>query len=74
MIPFLGILCWEIFSGGRTPYPTFSNHQVVDEVSKKVSCCKFRLNDQNCREIDRFFIVSFLYSEFPKCLTLDNKG
>ena len=23
---------WELFSGGKTPYPTFSNAQVLQEV------------------------------------------
>ncbi|XP_065838243.1 tyrosine-protein kinase BTK-like [Oscarella lobularis] len=27
-----GILMWELFSGGKTPYPTFSNAQVLQEV------------------------------------------
>ena len=27
-----GVLVWELFSGGKTPYPTFSNAQVLDEV------------------------------------------
>ena len=27
-----GILMWELFTGGKTPYPTFSNPQVLDEV------------------------------------------
>lgn len=28
-----GILMWELFTGGKTPYPTFSNPQVLDEVT-----------------------------------------
>jgi hypothetical protein len=24
---------WELFTGGKTPYPTFSNAQVLQEVS-----------------------------------------
>ena len=28
-----GILMWELFSGGKTPYPSFSNPQVFEEVS-----------------------------------------
>lgn len=27
-----GILMWELWTGGKTPYPTFSNPQVLDEV------------------------------------------
>lgn len=27
-----GILLWELWSGGKTPYPTFTNSQVLDEV------------------------------------------
>ena len=29
----VGILLWELWSGGKTPYPTFTNPQVLDEVS-----------------------------------------
>lgn len=29
----LGILLWELWSGGKTPYPAFTNPQVLDEVS-----------------------------------------
>ena len=28
----VGILMWELWSGGKTPYPTFTNPQVLDEV------------------------------------------
>ena len=28
----LGILLWEVWTGGRTPYPTFTNSQTMDEV------------------------------------------
>ena len=28
-----GILMWELWTGGKTPYPTFSNPQVLDEVT-----------------------------------------
>ena len=28
----LGILLWELWTGGKTPYPTFTNSQVLDEV------------------------------------------
>lgn len=27
-----GILLWELWTGGKTPYPTFTNSQVLDEV------------------------------------------
>ena len=27
-----GILMWELWTGGKTPYSTFSNKQVLDEV------------------------------------------
>ncbi len=27
-----GILLWELWSGGKTPYPAFTNPQVLDEV------------------------------------------
>jgi tyrosine-protein kinase Tec len=29
-----GILMWELFSGGKTPYPSFTNPQVFEEVLK----------------------------------------
>ncbi|XP_038055177.1 cytoplasmic tyrosine-protein kinase BMX-like [Patiria miniata] len=29
-----GILLWEIFSGGKLPYPTMNNVQVVDQVTR----------------------------------------
>lgn len=28
----IGILLWELWTGGKTPYPTFTNSQVLDEV------------------------------------------
>ena len=31
-----GILMWELWTGGKTPYPTFSNPQVLDEVNSDV--------------------------------------
>lgn len=30
-----GILMWEIFSGGKTPYPTMSNVEVVSQVTRQ---------------------------------------
>ena len=30
--PHTGILLWELWTGGKTPYPTFTNSQVLDEV------------------------------------------
>lgn len=27
-----GILLWELWTGGKTPYPAFTNPQVLDEV------------------------------------------
>lgn len=30
----LGVLMWELFTGGKTPYPTFSNAQVLQEVGR----------------------------------------
>ena len=30
--PLSGILLWELWTGGKTPYPTFTNSQVLDEV------------------------------------------
>ncbi|XP_065186593.1 tyrosine-protein kinase SRK2-like [Sycon ciliatum] len=29
-----GVLIWELYTGGMTPYPSFSNTQVVDEILK----------------------------------------
>lgn len=29
---FKGILLWELWTGGKTPYPAFTNPQVLDEV------------------------------------------
>ncbi len=31
-LSLLGILLWELWTGGKTPYPTFTNSQVLDEV------------------------------------------
>lgn len=28
----IGILLWELWTAGKTPYPTFSNSQVLDQV------------------------------------------
>ena len=28
----VGILLWELWTGGKTPYPAFTNPQVLDEV------------------------------------------
>ncbi len=32
---FLGILMWEVFSGGKTPYATMTNVDVVEQVTRK---------------------------------------
>ena len=29
-----GIVCWEVFSLGRLPYPTLANHEVVDYLER----------------------------------------
>ena len=36
-----GILMWELWTGGKTPYPTFSNPQVLDEVNCDVIIVSF---------------------------------
>ena len=25
-----GVTCWEVYSLGRTPYPTLANHEILD--------------------------------------------
>ena len=31
---------WELWSGGKTPYPTFTNPQVLDEVMSYTLLCR----------------------------------
>ena len=27
-----GVTCWEVFSLGRTPYPTLPNHEILQHI------------------------------------------
>ncbi|XP_071786997.1 tyrosine-protein kinase TXK-like [Asterias amurensis] len=57
-----GILLWEIFSGGQTPYPKMNNVEVVDQVTRK----QYRMEQPPCCPRDIYCIMYRCWQEKPE--------
>ncbi|XP_062514060.1 tyrosine-protein kinase Tec-like [Corticium candelabrum] len=55
------VLMWELFTGGKTPYPTFSNAQVLQEVLDG-----YRLEKPKSCPIEVYKLMQIAWRELPE--------
>eukprot|EP00731_Ephydatia_muelleri_P030665 Em0022g179a len=57
-----GILQWELWTGGKTPYPTFTNPQVLDEV-----LMGYRLERPKMCPVEVYQLMGKCWQANPEC-------
>ena len=55
----IGILLWEIFSGGKTPYPTMNNVEVVEQVTRR----QYRMEQPPLCPPEMYSIMNYCWHE-----------
>ncbi|XP_022084812.1 cytoplasmic tyrosine-protein kinase BMX-like [Acanthaster planci] len=57
-----GILLWEIFSGGKTPYPQMNNVEVVDQVTRQ----QYRMEQPAMCPSSMYSVMYYCWHEKPE--------